>query len=89
MDRLAMPNSSRQEILRAQNGEEREPLGVLGSRLGRVDHDGQVRPDHAEDVAVQGQRTNLRMVDDLSRPFGWSTDTAGFPQFGELFAVGA
>jgi hypothetical protein len=59
MDRLATQKSSRQECLGAQNGEVCESLGVLGSRIGRVDHDAQVRTDHAEDVAVQGQRTNL------------------------------
>ncbi len=41
--------------LGAEDGEQREPLGVLGAGLGGVDHDAQVCARDAEHVAVQRQ----------------------------------
>lgn len=76
------------EGLGAENGKESQLRGVLGSRLGGVHHDAQVRPGNAEHVAVQRHGADLRMVDGLSRPFRCA-HSSGIPQLGEMAAVGS
>src|SRR5277367_7078781 len=54
--------------LRAENDGEGEALGVFGVGLGGVDHDAQVVGRDDEGVAVQRDRANVGVVDDLATP---------------------
>jgi hypothetical protein len=66
------------ERLDAEDGDQGEAFGVLGAGFGRLDHDAQVAARDGEDVAVQGDRPDLRMVDGLARGLVLA-DHAGIP----------
>lgn len=53
------------EILGAEDDREREALGVLAPRLGRVHDDPEVVASDDEDVAVERDPTDLTVVDDF------------------------
>jgi drug/metabolite transporter, DME family len=76
------------ELLRAEDDSECEPFGVLGARLGRVNHDPQVVAGDDEGVAVECDEPDAGMVDDLVPGLiVGRADLARLPQLGEARAV--
>ncbi len=73
------------ECLGAEGGDQCEVLGVFGAGLGGVDHDAQVAAGHGEDVAVEDEGADLRVVDRLAGGLVVAGD-AGVPQLREQVA---
>ncbi|MDG4781400.1 hypothetical protein O7614_17250 [Micromonospora sp. WMMD961] len=70
------------DCLDAEGGDQGETLGVLGAGFGGVDHDAQGAAGHGEDVAVEGDNADVRVVDRLAGGFVVTGD-AGVSQLGE------
>src|SRR6266536_748757 len=71
--------------LQADDAQQRELLGVVAAGLGGVGDDSQVGPLDGADIAVQGERAHLGVVDALAVR-GAYRHRPGLPQLGETGA---